>query len=65
MLILNIQCNTTLFYSEKDSCLYENSGYLLLNQTENLMGTVWVRELEDFFPHKNILAVEFPKRQHL
>lgn len=64
MLTLNIECNTTLFYSEQDSCLYETSGYFLLNHTENLVATIRVRELEDFFHIKNILAVEFPKRQH-
>lgn len=65
MLILNTECNTTLFYSEQNSCLYETSGYLLLNQTENLMAAIWIRELEGVFFHINILAVEFPKRQHL
>lgn len=49
MLILNVECNTTPFYSDQGFCLCETSGYLLLNQTENLMATVWVRELEDFF----------------
>lgn len=40
MLILNIECYTTLFYSEQGSCLYEISGYLLLSPTENLMATI-------------------------
>lgn len=65
MLILNIECYTTLFYSEQGSCLYEISSYLLLSLTENLMATIWIRELEHFFHIENILAVEFPKRQHL
>lgn len=62
MLILNIECNTTLFYSEQDSCLSETPGYLLLNHTENLVATIWVRELKDFFSHKKtFLQLSSPK----
>lgn len=65
MQILNIECNITLFNSEKDSFFHETIGYLLLNLTENLMATIWVRAGRFFFHIKNILAVEFPKGQHL
>lgn len=60
-MILNTDCNTTLCYSEQDSCLYKISGYLLLNQTVD-MATVWVRELEDFFSHKKHLFSSVPQK---